>query len=163
MAGRVNRVPTAGDDRSLCEVPCECCLRISPPRRIERLESETQFQRWLWHARLLESLTIEQLEEYACLGRLPDPLPELLPRGKSELGGLDRKHLMQLWEDEVRFFGGRSRQELMFFTAHGHWPEQACDKQECGKARFDEIVNRHNRTGTVIPGVRPRRRNPSHA
>jgi hypothetical protein len=28
---------------------------------------------------------------------------------------LDRKHLMQLWEDEVRFFGGRSRQELMFF------------------------------------------------
>lgn len=115
--------------------------------RIERLELEMQFRLWLWHARLLESLTIEQLEECACLGRLPDPLPGPLPRGKSELEGLDRKHLMQLWEEDQRFFGGRSRQELIFFTAHAHWPEQACNEQECGKARFDEMVSCHNRTG----------------
>lgn len=115
--------------------------------RIERLELEMQFRGWLWHARLLESLTDQQLEEYACLGRLPDPLPEPLPRGKSELEGLDRKQLMQLWEEERRRFGGRGTQELRFFTAHGHWPEQACNEQECGKARFDEIVSRYNRTG----------------
>jgi hypothetical protein len=32
----------------------------TPWSRIERLELEMQFRRWLWHARLLESLTIEQ-------------------------------------------------------------------------------------------------------
>lgn len=115
--------------------------------RIERLELEIQFRRWLWHSRLLESLTVEQLEEYACLGRLPDPLPERLPRGTSELEGLDRKRLMQLWEENLRFFWGRTKQELVFFTAHGHWPERACHEQDCRKARFDEMVCRYNRTG----------------
>ena len=70
-----------------------------------------QFRRWLWHARLLESLTIQQLEEYACLGRLPDPLPEPLPRGKGKLE-MDRKGLKRLWEDDLRllrFLGGRSK------------------------------------------------------
>lgn len=116
--------------------------------RIERLELEMQFRRWLSHARLLESLSIEQLEEYACLGRLPDPLPEPPPRGEGKMRGLDRKGLMQLWEDDLRFFGGRNKQELIFFTAHAHWPEQACNQQECGKARFDEIVRRHDQRPT---------------
>jgi hypothetical protein len=56
---------------------------------------------------------------------------------------------MQLWEDHLRLFGGRSRQELIFFTGHGHWPELACNEQECGKDRFDEMVSRHNRTGAT--------------
>jgi hypothetical protein len=51
--------------------------------RIDRLELEIRFREWLWHERLLESLSVEQLEVYACLGRLPEPLPEFLPRGKS--------------------------------------------------------------------------------
>jgi hypothetical protein len=112
--------------------------------RIKRLELEMEFRRWLRHERLLERLTYEQLEECACLGRLPDPLPVPLPRGESKLEGLDRKALIQLCEDDLRFFGGRSQQELAFFTAHGHWLEQACNEGECSKARFDEIVNRHN-------------------
>jgi hypothetical protein len=112
--------------------------------RIERLETEMQFRRWLWHARLLERLSYEQLEECACLGRLPDPLPEPLPKGESKLEGLDRKALMQLWEEDLRFFGSRSQEELAFFAVHGHWPEQACDEGKCSKPRFDEIVNRHN-------------------
>jgi hypothetical protein len=95
--------------------------------RIERLESETQFRRWPWPARLLESPTIEQLEKYACHGRLRDPLPEPLPR-ESEQEGLDRKHLMQLREEDQRFFGGRSEQELIYFCFHAHWPEQACNE-----------------------------------
>jgi len=59
--------------------------------RIDLLELEMRFRRWLWHQRLLERLSVEQLEEYAYLGRLPEPLPEFLPRGKSVLDGLDRK------------------------------------------------------------------------
>jgi hypothetical protein len=117
---------------------------VARSSRIDRLEFEMQFRRWLWHARLLESLTIQQLEEYVCLGRLPDPLPEPLPMGKSKLEGMDRKGLKRLWEDDLRFFGGRNKQELIFFTAHGHWPEQACNEQQCRKARFDEIVYRQN-------------------
>jgi hypothetical protein len=105
----------------------------------------------LWHARLLESLSIEQLEEYACLGRLPEPLPEPLPMGASKLLGLDRKSLMQLWEEDLRFFGGRSKQELIFFTAHAHWPEQPCNELECSKARFDEVVSSHETRRGPMP------------
>ena len=60
---------------------------------------------------------------------------------------------MQLWKDDLRFFGGRSTQELAFFTAHGHWPEEACNEGECSKARFDEIVNRHNELANASRSV----------
>ena len=49
--------------------------------RIDLLELEMRFRRWLWHERLLESLSVEQLEEYACLGLLPDQLPKLSAEG----------------------------------------------------------------------------------
>ena len=111
--------------------------------RIDRLELEMRFRRWLWHERLLECLSIEQLEEYACLGRLPEPLPESLPRGKSALDGLDRQRLRQLWEQDMRRFAGRGKEELIFFCFHGHWPEQACADQPCCKARSDEIVSQY--------------------
>jgi hypothetical protein len=119
--------------------------------RVGRLELEIGFRYWLWHARLLESLSAEQLEEYACLGRLPEPLPEPLPMGASKLLGLERKRLMQLWEEDLRFFGGRSKQELMFFTAHAHWPEQGCGDLVCGKARFDEVVRQHEARRVSMP------------
>ena len=64
--------------------------------RIDLLELEMGFRRWLWHERLLKSLSVEQLEEYTFLGRLPEPLPKCLPRGKRALDGLDRKRLRQL-------------------------------------------------------------------
>jgi len=59
--------------------------------RIDFLELEMRFRRWLWHERLLESLSVEQLEEYAYLGRLPEPLPESLPRGPDRGGRKRRK------------------------------------------------------------------------
>jgi hypothetical protein len=37
---------------------------------------------------------------------------------------LDRKTLSKLWEEEERILGGRSREELEYFTENGHWPEQ---------------------------------------
>jgi hypothetical protein len=109
--------------------------------RINLLELEMRFRRWLWHERLLESLSVEQLEEYACLGILPDPLPDFLPRGKSALDGLDRKRLRQLWEENTRRYVGRGKEELIFFCFHGHWPEQACIEQPCSNARSEEIVS----------------------
>ena len=111
--------------------------------RMDLLELEMRFRRWLWHQRLLEGLSIEQLEEYAVLGRLPDPLPDLLSRGKSALDGLARKRLRQLWEEDTRRYVGRGQEELIFFCFHGHWPEQACIEQPCSKARSEEIVSQY--------------------
>jgi hypothetical protein len=111
--------------------------------RIDLLELEMRFRRWLWHERLLESLSIEQLEEYAILGRLPEPLPKCLPMGKSALDGVDRKRLRQLWEENTRRFVGRRRDELIFFCFHGHWPEQACSEQPCSKAWSEESVSQY--------------------
>ena len=51
--------------------------------RIEQLEKERQFQRWLMFERFLEGLTDEQLEDIALYWRFPEPLPEPLPRGAS--------------------------------------------------------------------------------
>jgi len=78
--------------------------------RIDFLELEMRFRRWLWHERLLESLSVEQLEEYAYLGRLPEPLPESLPRGKSVLDGLDRKRPRQLWSCHDAGWGSTKKQ-----------------------------------------------------
>ncbi len=111
--------------------------------RIDLLELEIQFRRWRWHQRLLESLSVEQLEEYAWLGRLPDPLPELLPRDQSALDELDDQRLRQLWKGYARRYLGRRKEELIFFCFHGHWPEQACTEQPCSKARSDEIVSQY--------------------
>ena len=115
--------------------------------RIDLLELEVFFRKWLWHERLLESLSVEQLEEYAYLGRLPEPLPEPVPKGTSKLDGLSRKRLIELWEENQRYFARRSSQEMIYFSCHGHWPERACDQQECSKARSDEIVRRHEPLG----------------
>ena len=110
--------------------------------RVELVERKMRFQYWLWHQRLLESLTEEQLEEYAYLGRLPEPLPEPLQLGASRLDGLDRKSLIRLWEEHEREYAGRSKSELEFYCAHGHWPEQACDERNCHKPESDEMVRR---------------------
>jgi hypothetical protein len=32
--------------------------------------------------------------------------------------------LHRLWREDERIFGGRSQQELAFFTTNGFWPEQ---------------------------------------
>lgn len=110
--------------------------------RIDLLELEMGFRRWLWHERLLKSLSVEQLEEYTFLGRLPEPIPKCLPRGKRALDGLDRKRLRH-WEEDSRRYVGRGKEELIFFCFHGHWPEQACIEQPRSKARSEEIVSRY--------------------
>jgi hypothetical protein len=101
--------------------------------RIERLEKELKFQRWLDFSRFLEGLTETQLEEILIHWRFPEPFPEPLPMGTSPLDGLDRKTLLKLWEKSeheiariMREQEGRNQDELKFELDHGHWPEELC-------------------------------------
>jgi hypothetical protein len=110
--------------------------------RVERAEREHRFRAWLEVQRFFDNFTEEQLRTYARHGCLSKPLPEPLPRGKSRLDGLDRKSLIRLWREHDRIFRGRSKEEMLFFAIHAHWPEQACDERcdekNCQKPEVDE-------------------------
>jgi hypothetical protein len=115
--------------------------------RIELLEKEQRFQRWLSFSRFLESLSEEQLEDIAIHWRFPEPLPEPLPFGASELDKLDRKALIKLWEESEREISrimrdqrGRNEQDLRFHLHHWHWPEQACT-QGCPEIQRKEAMH----------------------
>ena len=67
----------------------------SPPMSWnERWKDWKEFQ-----TRFLEGLSYEQVEEIALDWRFPEPLPEPLPLGMSELDQLDRKSLVRRWEE----------------------------------------------------------------
>jgi hypothetical protein len=114
--------------------------------KIARLEREKRFRDWLAVERFLEGLTREQLELYACHGQLPEPLPEPLPLGASRLDRMDRKSLIRMWESHEREFADRSKEELIFYCAHGHWPGQACDER-CCKSRKAELEQANENRG----------------
>jgi hypothetical protein len=111
-------------------------MNASLKNRLAQLEEEQRFQDWVQSQRFLESLSDEQLHDFADSGRLPDPLPAPLPFGQSQLDTLDRKSLVKLWEEHEREWAGRDRDELVFYTAHGHWPEEPCTEcNMCVRAR----------------------------
>jgi hypothetical protein len=56
--------------------------------------------------------------------RWPEPLPEALPWGVSQMDRLDRKSLIKRWLESERSFGYRSHEELVFYNEKGYWPEQ---------------------------------------
>jgi len=87
------------------------------------------FRRWFYFSRFLEGLSEEQIEEIALYWRFPDPLPEPLSWGTSELDRLDRKSLIRRWEESereisriMRETAERSADEYKFYLRHGHWP-----------------------------------------
>lgn len=92
--------------------------------RLKQLEDRRRFLTWFVFDRFLESLTHEQLETYARDGRWPEPLPEPLPPGASQLDTLDRKSLVQLWKKSERVSRHRSPNETAFYGENGYWPEQ---------------------------------------
>ena len=93
--------------------------------RLERLEKEQRFQRWFEITDLLERFTDDELKTYAETGELlPSVLCATYADRPSRLEGLDRKTLLQMWEEEDRLLGGRSDDELKFYAEHGYWPEQ---------------------------------------
>ncbi len=89
--------------------------------RIQQLEKERQFQRWLMFERFLEGLNEQQLEAIATDWRFPELLPGPLPPGTSRFDGLDRNVLLRLWEESERETArimhemkGRSADELKY-------------------------------------------------
>ena len=93
--------------------------------RLERLEKEQRFQRWFETHDILERFTDDELKTYAQTGELPESvLCASFGDRPSRLRGLDRKTLLQMWEERERLFGGRSDDELEFYTEQGYWPEQ---------------------------------------
>lgn len=111
--------------------------------RTERLEKEYRFRRWFHFERLLESFTFEQLEAFASYGCYPEPLPEPVPRGAGRLDKLDRKSLIELWQEKERWcahFLGRSPEDKEFFCVHGHWPEKNSLQQQ-STSKVEETHN----------------------
>jgi hypothetical protein len=101
--------------------------------RIASLEKKALFWQWFHFSRFLEGLSHEQIEEIALNWRFPEPLPEPLPWGMSELDRLDRKSLMRQFEESeretsriMRETAEHSEDERRFYVRHGHWPERAC-------------------------------------
>lgn len=94
--------------------------------RLETAEREIEFRFWIRFQRMLEALSVEELEEYMSTGNLPersDPMP-----GESRLDGMDRRSLLSLWKEHEKDHEGRNREQLRFYALHGHWPEQGCDR-----------------------------------
>jgi hypothetical protein len=90
--------------------------------RLGRIESEVQFRAWVSRQRVLEAMSIGELETLAATGQWPDR-PEPAP-GTSRLDAMDRPSLIKLWRKDLETFGGRNSDELEFYALHGQWPEQ---------------------------------------
>jgi hypothetical protein len=118
--------------------------------RVERLEKEQRFQAWLGFQRFVEGLNQEQLNAIVDFDRYPDPLPQPLPLGASELDKLDRKILLKMWEDDEREWASRSEQEKDFCLVHLHWPEQPCVDGDCQKFANEEIKGKFRTEHTHV-------------
>ncbi len=88
--------------------------------RLVKLENKRRFLDWFVWDRFYETLTVDELRDYARNGTLPEPLPNR----PSKMDILDRKTLTKRWEEDERIFGDRSTEELIYFTKNGSWPEQ---------------------------------------
>ena len=88
--------------------------------RLAKLEDQRRFLDWFVRHRFYATLTLEELKTCASGGGFPDPIPNR----PSSVDTLDRKSLLNLWEENKLIFGGRSHEELDFYTENGFWPEQ---------------------------------------
>src|SRR5260370_3957449 len=75
---------------------------------------------WVLSPRFFDSRTVDELEAYVRENRVPDPAPNR----PSRLDGLDRKSLLQLWEEDEQILEYRSNEDLKHFCSHGPWPER---------------------------------------
>jgi hypothetical protein len=98
--------------------------------RLEQLDKDLRFRSWLAFERLLESFTDQQLEQYVNCGSLPDPLPQPPPPGMSHYDRLDRKTLIQLWQESELFTArfkreceGQNEHQISFYLQYGNWPQ----------------------------------------
>ncbi len=115
--------------------------------RIERLERELEFRVWVRHTRILESLSIDELEILATTAQYPER-PEPSP-GMSPIDDMEREELRKQWQEEEQGLAGRTRQDLAFFCLHGHWPERACGT-ECMRTEEREREIQGNFGGNSV-------------
>src|SRR5215472_12532760 len=92
--------------------------------RLDRIEKELQFRTWIYEERLLESLSVEELEHMNATGEWPQKPPPA--PGESRLDTMDRRSLIELWKSHSLQFEGRNSDQVDFWVRHGHWTEQAC-------------------------------------
>ena len=114
--------------------------------RLERLEREVRFRIWIRFQRMLEHLTVDELEAGAFTGQWPDR-PEPAP-GMSSLDKMDRANLIKLWKEDQQKLEGRNREQMLFFVVHGHWPEQGCGPT-CKKSEGDCKTSGENTNGSI--------------
>ena len=69
-------------------------------RRLDRVEDELRFRVWVSVHRMLETMTIEELDVFVATGRWPDR-PDPVP-GTSPLDAMDRAGLVKLWKEDIR-------------------------------------------------------------
>ena len=87
--------------------------------RIERLEREMRFRRWVRFRRFLESLSPDEVMEFAMTGQRPQrpgPAP-----GMSPIDDMEREQLLKMWKEDEREFAGRNCAELAYFALNGYW------------------------------------------
>jgi hypothetical protein len=75
-------------------------------RRLDRIEDEVRFRVWLSVRRMLETMTVEELDVYVATGQWPDR-PDPVP-GASRLDAMDRGGLVKLWKEDLRQFSAAS-------------------------------------------------------
>jgi len=75
-------------------------------RRLDRIEDEIRFRSWLSARRMLETMTVEELDIYVATGQWPDR-PDPVP-GTTYLDAIDRGRLIKLWKEDLRQFAAVS-------------------------------------------------------
>jgi hypothetical protein len=90
----------------------------SIPERLAPLEKRHKFVKWFAFQSLIESLTDDELETFARIGTLSNPIPTR----PGPLAKLDRKTLLRLWEQSEREFSRRTPRDLEVYAKNGYWP-----------------------------------------
>ena len=71
--------------------------------RVQGLEAEIRFRLWVQMNRMLESMSVEELDQYILTSKWParpDP-----PPGASRLDKMDRQSLLKEWREEQEALG----------------------------------------------------------
>lgn len=92
--------------------------------RLNKVENEVRFRIWKRFQRMIEHMSLDELEALSSHGQWPDR-PEPAP-GMSRLDAMDRLSLITLWKKDEQNLIGRNGKEKEYFAIHGHWPEQGC-------------------------------------
>ena len=113
--------------------------------RLEKVESERCFVIWFLQQRFMDSLAEDELDKYVREGIWPDPAPNR----SSPLDQLDRNALLKRWQEDLRYYEGRSSEDLQGFSKHGRWPE------ELGRLHYSNVNSGVQVEWRIDPNIKP--------